>query len=384
MLLIQNGYIKTMAGDDLPNGCVLIGDDGKIVSVAESIPAPQGAQVIDAEGRLVTPGCVEAHCHVGLGAEYLSGALVPDYNESVDPVTPHMRAIDGFNPADQAVINACAGGVTTLCTGPGSANVIGGGFAAIKTYGCRVDDMLLRFPVAMKCAFGENPKNAYGKNSKKTPKTRMAIAAILREQLGKARTYVQNKDAGKEPTYDVKMEALEPVIRKQIPLKVHAHRADDIFTAIRIAKEFDVRITLDHCTDGSLIAQELAKEGYPALVGPSFGKRGKEELQHKSFDTPAVLHKAGVRVCIVSDANVVPIEYLPLYAGLAASEGLPLEEAWRAITINPAEVMGIADRVGSLEPGKDGDLVIWTADPLTAVAAKAHTTIIDGKVAHQR
>jgi len=384
VLFIKNGYIKTMAGPDIPNGCVLIGDDGKIVAIEENINAPEGAQVIDAEGRLVTPGCVEGHCHVGLGVEYLTNILSAEHNESVDPMTPQLRAVDGFNPADQAVANARAGGVTTICTGPGSANIIGGAFAALKTYGTRVDDMILRFPVAMKCAFGENPKNAYGKNAKKAPKTRMAIASMLREQLGKAKAYVQSKDDGNTPAYDVKLEALEPVIRKQIPLKVHAHRADDIFTAIRIAREFDLNITLDHCTDGSLIAKELAKEGFPALVGPSLGKRSKEELQHKTFSTPAALHDAGVKVCIISDANVVPIEYLPLYAGLAASEGLPLEAAWRAITINPAEAMGIADRVGSLEVGKDGDVVIWTADPLTAVAAKAYTTIIDGKVVHQR
>lgn len=384
MLLIKNGHIRPIVGQELEKGCVLIGDDGKILSVGTDITAPEGTQVIDAEGRLVTPGCVEAHCHVGLGAEYLTNILSGEHNESVDPITPQMRAIDGINPADQAFANALTGGVTTICTGPGSANVIGGTFAAVKTYGKRVDDMVVRFPVAMKCAFGENPKNAHGKNSKKTPKTRMAIASLLREQLGKAKSYVQNKDAGNTPAYDVKLEALEPVIRKQIPLKVHAHRADDIFTAIRIAKEFDLNITLDHCTDGSSIAEELAREGFPALVGPSMGKRSKEELQAKSFSTAGVLHRAGVKVSVISDANVTPIEYLPLFAGLAASEGLPMEAAWQAITINPAEAMGIADRVGSLEPGKDGDVVIWTADPLTTIGGRAHTTIINGKVAYQR
>ena len=383
MLLIKNGYIKSMAGPDLPRGCVLIGDDGKILSVAEQIDAPE-ATIIDAEGRLVTPGCVDAHCHIGLDNQAM-GWEGRDYNEAVDPITPQMRAIDSINPLDEAFPLALKGGVTSACTGPGSANVVGGTFVAIKLAGKRVDKMIIKDPIAMKCAFGENPKRCY---QSKGDSARMTTAAKLREMLFNAQDYLKRKEAAEDdsklPKFDMKMEALIPVLKGEIPLKAHAHRADDICTAIRIAKEFDVRITLDHCTDGSLIAQELAKEGYPALVGPSFGKRGKEELQHKSFDTPAVLHKAGVKVCIVSDANVVPIEYLPLYAGLAASEGLPLEEAWRAITINPAEVMGIADRVGSLEPGKDGDLVIWTADPLTAVAAKAHTTIIDGKVAHQR
>ena len=384
MLLIKNGHIKPIVGQELRQGCVLIGDDGKIVSVAAQISAPEGATVIDAEGRLVTPGCVEAHCHVGLGAEFMTSILSAEHNESVDPITPHLRAEDGFNPADQAVANALTGGVTTLCAGPGSANVIGGSFAAIKPYGHRVDDMILKAPVAMKCAFGENPKNAHGKNSKKSPKTRMAVAAMLREQLRKARAYVEAKDSGANPAYDMKMEALEPVIRKEIPLKIHAHRADDIFTAIRIAKECDVRITLDHCTDGGEIAQDLAKEGYPALIGPSFGKRSKEELMHKSFATPGVLHKAGVKVSVITDANVTPVEYLTLFAGLAASEGLPMEAAWQAITINPAEAMGIADRVGSLEPGKDGDVVIWTADPLTTIGGRAYITIVNGQIAYKK
>ena len=382
MLLIKNGYIKTMAGADIPSGCVLIGDDGKILSVSENIAAPEGAQVIDAEGRLVTPGCVEAHCHAGLGAEYLTSILSAEHNESIDPLTPHLRAIDGLNPMDQALSNAIAGGVTTACCGPGSANVIGGTFTAIKLFGNRVDDMIIKQDVAMKCAFGENPKNAHGKNNKKSPKTRMAVAAVLREFLFKARNYANAKDEGRNPNFDMKMEAMEPVIRGQLPLKIHAHRADDIFTAIRIAKEFNLKIMLDHCTDGAVIAQQLAQEGYPVLVGPSFGKRGKEELKNKSFSTPGVLCKAGLKVCIISDANVVPLEYLPLYAGIAASEGMPIEEAWKAITINPAEVMGIGDRVGSLEVGKDGDVVIWTANPLTTIGGKAYTTIIDGKVVY--
>ena len=382
MLLIKNGYIKTMAGADIPSGCVLIGDDGKILSVSENIAAPEGAQVIDAEGRLVTPGCVEAHCHAGLGAEYLTSILSAEHNESIDPLTPHLRAIDGLNPMDQALSNAIAGGVTTACCGPGSANVIGGTFTAIKLFGNRVDDMIIKQDVAMKCAFGENPKNAHGKNNKKSPKTRMAVAAVLREFLFKARNYANAKDEGRNPNFDMKMEAMEPVIRGQLPLKIHAHRADDIFTAIRIVKEFNLKIMLDHCTDGAVIAQQLAQEGYPVLVGPSFGKRGKEELKNKSFSTPGVLCKAGLKVCIISDANVVPLEYLPLYAGIAASEGMPIEEAWKAITINPAEVMGIGDRVGSLEVGKDGDVVIWTANPLTTIGGKAYTTIIDGKVVY--
>ena len=380
MLLIQNAYIKTMAGADLEKGCILVGDDGKILQVAESITA-EGAQILDAEGRLVTPGCVEAHCHVGLGNTALrwEGA---DFNESTDPVTPQLRAIDSIYPQDERVSDGLAGGVTTVCTGPGSANVVGGTFAAIKLYGRRVEDMILKHPVAMKCALGENPKNVYG-NSKKSPKTRMASAALLRELLFKAKAYCEEVEAGKNPKFDMKLEAMLPVMRGEIPLKCHAHRADDILTSIRIAKEFGVKLTLDHCTDGGCIADILAEEGYPAIVGPAFGAKTKPELRTKDFATAGILHKAGVKICITTDASVVPIENLPMCAGLAAVKGLPIEEAWKAITIYPAEIMGIADRVGSLEAGKDADIVIWNANPLTTIGGSAYITIVDGKIVYR-
>ena len=374
MILIKNAYVKTMAGPDLENGCVLIGDDGKITAVGKDLSTP-GAETIDAGGRLVTPGCVESHCHVGC-----RDLNVTDINEKSDPLTPHLQAIDSFNPHDEYVSDALRGGVTTICTGPGSTNVVGGSFAAVKTYGVRVDKMIVKHPVAMKCAFGHNPKNAFGNSSKKMPYTRMAIAMLLRDLLTKAEAYRAEKDAGNNPKYDAKMEAMLPVMRKEIPLKAHAHRADDILTSIRIAKEFGVKMTLDHCTEGHLIAEELVEEGYPALVGPSFGGKTKMELFNKTFETPGILHNAGMKVCVITDAPVVPIQYLPLCAGLAAAKGLPMEEAWKAITINPAEVMGIADRVGSLEPGKDADVVIWTADPLTTVGAEPFMTFVDGKL----
>jgi len=242
--------------------------------------------------------------------------------------------------------------------------------------------MILKEPVAMKCAFGENPKGAYGQNGK-APKTRMGVAALLRDFLYKAKNYCEEKDAGKDPKFDMKLEAMLPVMRKEIPLKCHAHRADDILTSIRIAKEFDLKLTLDHCTDGAAIADELAKEGYPAFVGPTFCGKSKAELKAKSFDTAGILHKAGVNVSIITDANVIPLEYLPMCAGFAACAGLPMEEAWKAITINPATQMGIADRVGSLEPGKDGDIVIWTDDPLTTIGGKSYITVIEGKVVYK-
>ena len=382
MLLIKNGHIKTMAGAELENGCVLIGDNGKILEVGEYLTAPEGCTVIDAEGRLVTPGLVEAHCHIGLHNEAV-GWEGMDYNEGIDPVTPQMRAIDSIWPMDESFALARQGGVTTCCTGPGSANVLGGTFVAIKTAGKRVDDMIVKYPIAMKCAFGENPKRFYGHNGKKAPMTRMGTAALLRETLFKAKNYMEEKDAGKEPKFDMKLESMLPVMRGEIPLKAHAHRSDDIFTSIRIAKEFGLKLTLDHCTDGAVIAGELAKEGYPAFVGPSLGSKTKIELQSKSFEAPGILQKAGVKVSIITDAPVIPQQYLSMCAGQAVQAGLPMEEGWKAITCNPAESIGIADRVGSLEPGKDGDVVIWTADPLVNVGARAVCTVIEGKIVWQ-
>ena len=383
MILIKNGYIKPMVGEDIENGCVLIGNDGKIAAVGKELEAPEGCTVIDAEGRLVTPGCVDAHCHIGLDNEGM-GWEGHDYNEIVEPLTPHLRAIDTINPMDEAFGLALAGGVTSACTGPGSANVVGGTFVAIKLSGKRVDNMIIKNPLAMKCAFGENPKRCYGQGMKKSPSTRMATAALLRELLFKARNYMNDKDAGKNPAFDMKLEAMLPVMRGEIPLKAHAHRADDILTSIRIAKEFGVKLTLDHCTDGALIADELAQEGYSAFVGPSLGSKTKIELQNKSFTTPAVLHEAGVPISIITDAPVIPLQYLPMCAGLAVNAGLSEEAAWRAITINPAVQTGIGDRVGSLEAGKDGDVVIWTANPLTTLGAQSCTTIVDGKIVYQK
>lgn len=381
MILIKNGYVKPMVGSDIEKGSVLIGDDGKIIAVGENIEVPEFATVIDAEGRLVTPGCVEAHCHIGLDNEAV-GWEGRDYNESVDPITPHMRAIDSIYPQDEAFGNALRGGVTTACTGPGSANVVGGSFAVIKLAGNRVDNMIVKHPAAMKCAFGENPKRVYGQ-SKKSPVTRMATAALLRELLFKSRRYLADKEAGKD-VFDMKLEAMIPVMKGEIPLKAHAHRADDILTSIRIAKEFGVKLTLDHCTDGSVIADELAKEGYPAFVGPSLGNKSKVELINKSFNTPAVLTEAGVEVSIITDAPVIPLQHLPMCAGLAAEAGLGYEDAWRAITLNPARALGISDRVGSLEAGKDGDVVIWTGDPITSVGAESYVTIVDGKIVYRK
>ena len=382
MLLIKNANINPISAAPIACGSILVTDGGKIAAVAQTLEAPAGCQVIDAEGRLVTPGCVEAHCHIGLHNEGV-GWEGMDYNEIIEPLTPQLRAIDSINPQDEAFGLALRGGVTTACTGPGSANVVGGTFVTIKLAGKRVDDMVLQNPAAMKCAFGENPKRCYGANMKKSPMTRMGTAGLLRELLFKTLRYRDDKLAGKNPTFDIKLEAMLPVVEKEIPLKAHAHRADDILTAIRIAREFDLKLTLDHCTGGAIIAGELAKENYPAFVGPSLGGKTKVEIQTKSFSTAGILSKAGLNVSIITDAPVVPLQYLPMCAGLAACAGLDMAEAWRAITINPATALGISDRVGSLEPGKDADIVIWTADPLHTIGGEAYITIVDGRIVYR-
>ncbi|NMB26720.1 MAG: amidohydrolase [Tissierellia bacterium] len=386
MLFIKNGHIFTMAGEIIEKGNIII-KDGKISEIGKDLVAPSDAKIIDAEGKMVLPGFIDAHCHIGMWEEGM-GFEGDDGNEMVDPVTPQLRAIDAINPMDLAFKEAYMGGVTTAVTGPGSANVIGGMFVALKTYGNRVDDMILREPVAMKIAFGENPKRVY-ESKKKSPMTRMATAAILRETLFKARVYMEKKERGKEdpskmPEYDMKMEALSLVLNKQIPLKAHAHRADDIFTAIRIAKEFDVDITLDHCTEGHLIADYLAKEGKGAIVGPTLSSRSKIEQKNLTFDTPGILHEAGVKIAIMTDSPVIPLHYLPVCAGLAIKSGLDEMEALKAITINPAEIIGIDDRVGSIEVGKDADIVIFDGNPVKDINCKTYATIIDGKVVYSQ
>lgn len=384
MLFIKNAKIYTMAGEVIENGCILI-ENGKIKEVAAELVTPLHAEVIDAAGKNVFPGFIDAHCHIGMWEEGI-GFEGADGNEMTDPITPHLRAIDAINPRDEAFFNALKGGVTTAATGPGSANVIGGVFSVIKLHGNRIDDMIVKETLAMKCAFGENPKRVYSEK-KMTPSTRMGTAAKLRETLAKAVEYrdkirVAGDDATKMPAYDMKMEAMLPVVNKEIPLKAHAHRADDIFTSIRIAKEFDVLLTLEHCTEGHLIADQLAAEGYPAIVGPSFGNKSKFELNQKTFDTPGVLHKAGVKIAIMTDSPVIPLEYLPMCAALAHKAGLDEMEALKCISINAAEILGVEDRIGSIEAGKDADIVIWDGHPFD-LQAKVAYTLVGGEVVYK-
>lgn len=385
MLFIKNAKIYTMAGEVIENGSILV-ENGKIKEIGTDLVAPLDAQVIDGKGKNVFPGFIDAHCHIGMWEEGI-GFEGADGNEMTDPVTPHLRGLDALNPRDEAFENAIKGGVTTAATGPGSANVIGGTFSVIKLHGNRIDDMIVKETLAMKCAFGENPKRVYN-DKKMMPSTRMGTAAKLRETLAKTVEYRDKKvaagdDLSKMPAYDMKLEAMLPVINKEIPLKAHAHRADDIFTSIRIAKEFDVLLTLEHCTEGHLIADQLAKEGYPAIIGPSFGNKSKFELNQKTFDTPGILHKAGVKIAIMTDSPVIPLEYLPMAAALAHKAGLDETEALKCISINAAEILGVDDRIGSIEIGKDADLVIWDGHPFD-LQSKVAYTLVNGEIVYQK
>ena len=380
--LIKNAVIETMSPLGRIEGDILI-SQGKIVKVGKDLqPLCEAPIVIDAEGHLITPGLIDAHCHVGM-IESSIGFEGDDVNEMTSPNTAWVRAIDGFNPRDISVLEALQGGVTSAAIGPGSGNVFGGTFFAAKLHGDCVDEMVICDPLAMKSAFGENPKRVYA-GQKKMPTTRMGTAAIMREALVEAQNYMQKIEQAEAegkplPDRNLKHEALVPVLKGELTMKAHAHRADDIFTAIRIAKEFGLKITLDHCTEGHLIAERLAKYGYPAIVGPSFGHRSKFELAEKGFHTPKILIEAGLLTAITTDSPVLPLESLPLMAGMAVAAGLCPTEALKAITINPAQILGLADRLGSLEPGKDADLVIWNTHPFE-VGAKPLYVLVDGAV----
>ena len=376
--IIKNGLIHDAVHREAYVADILLAD-GKIAAIGGGLTAPADAAVFDADGLEVYPGFVDAHTHIGLDG-YGIGYEGCDYNEMNDIWTPQLRAIDGINPRDPSLADARRAGVTCVCTGPGSANVLGGTFLAMKTVGDRVDKMVVRDPVAMKCAFGENPKRCY---RDKCDSTRMSTAAFLRGALMQARDYgarkqAANGDITKMPAYNQKLEALLPVLAREIPLKAHAHQANDIFTALRIAREFNLRLTLEHVTEGHLIVDELAGEkDVPMAVGPSLTFASKFELQNKSWSTPAVLTAAGCHVSIITDSSVIPQQYLPLCAGMAIKAGMDPFDALKAITLNPAEHIGVADRVGSLEVGKDADVVITNGCPFE-VLTEVKAVFIDG------
>ena len=386
MLLLKNGNVMTMAGPAFVGDVAI--ENGKIVAVGQSL-SYSDAEVRDVTGMTVMPGIVDPHCHIGMWEDAM-GFEGADGNECTNPITPELRAIDAINPYDRCFEEAAAGGVTTCVTGPGSANVIGGQFVAIKTYGDSVDDMVLRFPVAVKAAFGENPKRVYnGKNQ--TPSTRMATAALMRKALIEAQEYNEKLERGKAdpekmPERNLGKEILARVIRRELPMKIHAHRADDILTAIRICREFKLRYTLDHCTEGYLITDKLKEalgedcEGI--IVGPLLTDRSKIELKNLSFKAPKVLEQAGIEYAMMTDHPVTPEQYLPICTAVAVREGASEEGALKAITINAAKITGIADRVGSIEVGKDADIAVFSGHPFD-FRSRCVITLVNGKVAHE-
>ena len=371
MLLIRNGLLFTMENREAFCGDLLI-DQGKILQIASSIHPAEDMRVIDASGLRVYPGFIDAHSHIGISEEKKT-SQGDECNESTNPSTPCMRAVDAVNPMDSAFHNALAAGITGVMVGPGSSNPIGGQFALIKTYGRRIDDMVVLAPAAIKLAFGENPIACYAPNGN-MPSTRMGIASMIREELTLARQYFESGSSG-----EFSMECYRDLFEKRIPLKAHVHRADDIFTAIRIAEEFQLSLTLDHCTEGHLIAEEIAQSGYPAIVGPSLASRSKDEVSLSDFKTPGILQKAGVTVALTTDHPVSRIQYLPLCAGLAAKEGMGEWGALRAITIDAARICHVDHRLGSLKEGKDADIVLYRGNPLE-IASSVCMTIIDGEI----
>lgn len=381
-MLIKNGKIMTMAGKIYDSGCLLI-EKTKIKSVGKTISSDENSNglVIDAKGCWVMPGLIDAHCHIGIQEEGM-GQEGNDTNEITEPVTPYIRAIDAVNPMDSAFHNAIKAGITSVMVGPGSSNVVGGQFIFIKTQGRCIDNMVVMHPAAMKIAFGENPKRNYG-DSKMMPSTRMSVAAMLREELFAAKEYYESrKQADEGFKKDFKLEPWVPVFAGEIPLKAHVHRTDDILTAIRIAKEFGLRMTLDHCTEGHLIADEIKESGFPAILGPSLSSRNKIEIKYMDFKTAGILHNAGVNVAIMTDHPVSLIQCLPMCAGIAAKEGLGIDEALKAITINAAQICNVDSRVGSLEEGKDADIAIFDGNPME-IFTHCIYTIINGDVIYK-
>lgn len=387
-MLIINGRILTMKNDTYEHGYVQI-KEGKIAQIGEMKELPQRFErdkkekIIDVKGAWVMPGLIDAHCHVGISEEKI-GLIGDDCNEPTTPVTPYIRALDGINPMDAAFHDAIMAGVTSIMTGPGSTNVVGGQAVFMKVQGRCMEHMVVKAPAAMKVAFGENPKVNYGEKDV-MPGCRMSIAGMLREELFKARQYVEKKKQGKilSSEEDFRMECWIPVLNREIPLKAHVHRADDILTAIRIAKEFNLQMTLDHCTEGHLIAEEIVKSGFPTIVGPDLTSRSKIEVKNVSFKTAGIMEKSGVKTAIMTDHPVSLIQYLPLCAGLCVKHGMSMEAGLRAITLHAAEICGVAHRVGSLEIGKDADIAIFSGNPMEIFTTTLYT-IIDGEIVYQQ
>ena len=367
-LAVTGARIMTMAGADIPDGVLLI-RDGLVVEVGSHVTIPDNATIVDARGRTITPGFIDAHTHLGIHEEAV-GREGDDTNDMTDPLTPHLRALDGINPEESGLRNAASHGVSSAVVLPGSGNVIGGLGTLVKTWGDCVDNMVVRDPCGLKIAFGENPKRVYG-DQRKMPSTRMGTAALLREAFVKAQEYARKLDAGvedssKSPDRDLRQESLVRVLRHEFPLLAHSHRADDMHTAMRIATEFGVGVVLQHATESHLMADLLASRNIPCVVGPTFGSPPKVETRAKTFATPGILARAGVKVAICSDHPVTPSGHVRLYALLAVREGMAHRDALSAMTIWPAQISGVANRIGSLAPGLDADFTIYSGDPLDA------------------
>ncbi len=355
--------------------------DGKITAVGPRVEVPAGARVIDAKGKVVTPGFIDAHCHIGI-EEDGAGWAGSDGNEATDPVTAEVRALDGINPKDVAYRDAIAAGVTCVQVDPGSANIIGGETLVMKTWGSPVvEDLVLKRPSGLKAALGENPKRVYG-TQRKMPATRLGNAAVMRKALYAAKDYLrkkeQAKDPDKVPELNLRHESIARVLKKEVPLRIHVHRADDIMTALRIAAEFDINVSLEHFTEGDKVVDKVLPTGIPVTMGPSLTDKSKLEVKDIGFAGPVAVSKAGIKMAMVTDHPVLPIQYLRVCAGLAIREGMDEERALLAITRYAAEIAGVADRVGSIEVGKDADVVVWSKDPFE-YDAKAEFTFIDGK-----
>ena len=380
-MLIVNGKIYTMESSPIECGYIQV-KDNKIASLGSMSELPEDLHhenIIDVDGAWILPGLIESHAHIGITEEKY-GVIADDSNEETTPITPTLRAIDAVNPMDPAFHDAIEAGITSVMTGPGSANVVGGQFVFMKTHGRCVDEMIVKNPAAMKIALGENPKVAYG-NQNQCPSTRMGTAALLRKTLYQAKQYKRSKEDGTLTKEEFEMEPWIPVLNREIPLKAHAHRADDILTAIRIAKEFDVDITIDHGTESHLIVDEIVKANVPVIVGTGLTARSKQEVQYMSFKTNHILQDAGVLCAITTDHPVALIQYLPICAGLAVKHGLSMEAGLEAITINPARICRVDERVGSLKVGKDADIAIFSGNPME-IFTKTLYTIIDGEIVY--
>ena len=380
---ITGGRVVPVTADPVENGTVLI-EDGKITAVGADLAVPDGAQVIDAAGQWVLPGFIEVHGHVGVHEE-AQGWAGSDTNEMTEPVTAQVRALDAINPADLGFRDAITGGVLAVNVNPGSGNPIGGQTVALRCWGRTVDEMLLREPSGLKSALGENPKRVYGEQGK-MPSTRLGTAAVIRGAFVSAANYLAKLDAEaakpeadrKPVDRDLKLEALGRVLRREIPWRQHCHRADDIATALRIAEEFGYDLVIDHGTEAHLVADLLAARNIPVIIGPLFTSRSKVELLNRSLANPGRLARAGVTIAITTDHPVVPIHFLVHQATLAVKEGLDRDTALAALTINPARIAGVDGRLGSIEPGKDADLVLWSGDPLD-VFSRAQRALIGGR-----